>query len=313
MVVLVPLRFLNLNKLNQSKYQDMITYKISRSVLALSICLMLVTFVHTTSKAQLQQNAQWAFHIAFEDATGAKDTVWILADTANTWYSTISGLYGEVPITPDSINFQVWFYHPAENSYPYETWNRYNTFVFPIENNYPMNSNIEAANYELPIIARWDSSLFAADVLYEYGDRVNWAVFDNEYFFGYHSDDGFNLLLDDHAIMPGMPDFWWGSRNHFPLWVNIQRGPYPPLAVDKINDSEFSIYPNPTNSEILISFSKVTNADLRIYNANGMLVKTDEVVGDQKRIDLRGMAAGLYFVEIKDGDRSYVKKVVVNK
>src|SRR5690554_54405 len=281
------------------------TYKISRSGLALSILIMLLSLVYNTVKGQ--QNAQWPFYIAFEDAIGAKDTIWMVFDSSATEWGDLDPHLGEIPqIVIDSSLFRVWVYRDHE-------LNEYNTNARNIIS-YSFNQiSIYAANYELPIIARWDSSLFAAGVLYEYGDRVNWAVFDNEYFFGYHSDDGFNLLLDDHAIMPGMPDFWWGSGNHFPSWVDIQRGPYPPLSVGKINDSDFSIYPNPTNSEILISFSKVTNANLRIYNANGVLVKTGVIHGDQKRIDLKGLSSGLYFVEIKDENGSVVKKVVVNK
>src|SRR5690554_5145103 len=283
------------------------TYKTFPNILTLSLCLIFVSIIHNTTKAQLQQDAQWAFYIAFEDATGAKDTVWILADTANTWYSTVSGLYGEVPITPDSINFQVWFYHPAENSYPYGAWNRYNTLVFPIENNYPMGNSIEAANYELPIMMRWDSTLFNADVLYEYGDPVNHAWLDNDYFFllinGYQQN--FQLLLDDHVEMP---DLW----NHFPLLVSLKRGPGEYTSVGNVKTQEFSIFPNPATTHILLSFPKATNANLRIFNANGVLVKTGVVHGDQKQVDLKGFAAGLYFVEIKDENGSVVKKVVVH-
>ena len=280
------------------------TPTISHFLLALLTFTMLFVLVGNTVKSQ--QNAQWPFYIAFEDAIGAKDTIWMVFDTSATEWGDLDPHLGEIPqIVIDSSLFRVWVYRDHE-------LNEYNTNARNIIS-YSFNQiSIYAANYELPIIARWDSSLFAAGVLYEYGDRVNWAVFDNEYFFGVNNGWGheFELLLDNHAEMP---DFWWGSGNHFPLWVNIQRGPYPPLAVDKINDSEFSIYPNPTNSEILISFSKVTNANLRIYNANGVLVKTGVIHGDQKRIDLKGLSSGLYFVEIKDENGSVVKKVVVNK
>lgn len=281
------------------------THKISRAVVVILSFTMFFVLVGNNVKSQ--QNAQWPFYIAFEDATGAKDTIWMVFDTSATGWGDLNPHLGEIPrIIEDSSAFRVWIYRDNE-------LNEYNTSALNIIS-YSFNQTfIYAANYELPIMMRWDSTLFNADVLYEYGDRVNHAFFDNEYFFGYHSDDGFNLLLDDHAIMPGMPDFWWGSGNHFPLSLHIYRGPYPPpLAVDKINDFEFSIYPNPAHSEILISFSKVTNANLHIYNVDGVLVKTDEVAGDQKRIDLKGLAPGLYFVEIIAGDQSYVKKVVVN-
>ena len=51
----------------------------------------------------------------------------------------------------------------------------------------------------------------------------------------------------------------------------------------------------------------------RIYNANGMMVKSGFIFGDRKKINLDGFAAGLYFVEIKDEMGSFVKKVVVNR
>ena len=265
--------------------------------------LMLVTATYILlprqAQGQEQQNAQWPFYLAFEDATGAKDTLWLLADTASTFYFSVSGLFGEVPIPPDSVNFQVWFYHPAENSMPFDSWNKYNTTVFQIENNFPIEASIHASNYELPITVRWDSSLFHADVLYEYGDPVNRAYFDNQYFFLQSNSwtHEFELMLDNHAVMPY---FWWGSSDHFPLFILITRGPGDPLGTIQNDEAEFSIFPNPATNHILMEFPESVNADFRIYKADGMLVKSGSVVGDQTKINLDGFAAGLYFVEIQD-------------
>ncbi|NEN24674.1 T9SS type A sorting domain-containing protein [Cryomorpha ignava] len=111
-----------------------------------------------------------------------------------------------------------------------------------------------------------------------------------------------------------MPSFSWGSGNQFPLAINFKRGPLGSgVGLERIKEAEFSIFPNPATSHILMSFTNSVNANFRIYNANGMLVKSGAVIGEQQKINLDGFAAGLYFVEIQDEKGSLVKKFVVDR
>ncbi len=261
------------------------------------------------AQGQEQQDAQWSFYLAFEDATGAKDSVWFLMDTAATYPWSISGLYGEEPLEPDSVSFQVWFLHPLDM----QSGNKYDTWLGK-PNFEAYSTELFAENGIMPYIATWDSSLFTADILYEYGDPIHKATLDNEYFFMQNNSIWYNqyyLTLDDHVEMPY---FWWGSSNQFPLDINFERGPLGnDVGLEKMKESEFSIFPNPATSHILMSFTKSVNADFRIYNANGMLVKSGDVVGDEMKINLNGFASGLYFVEIQDENGTLVQKFVVDR
>ncbi|NEN24675.1 hypothetical protein G3O08_14300 [Cryomorpha ignava] len=92
----------------------------------------------------------------------------------NTIYD-IDPQLGEVPLDSNNGQFRVWRYLDEE-------LNKTNSYAANISELF-LETYIYAENYVLPITARWDSSLFRADVLYEYGDPVNRAYFDNEYFF----------------------------------------------------------------------------------------------------------------------------------
>ncbi len=262
--------------------------------------------------SQQQQNAQWSFYLAFEDATGAKDTIWCLLDTAATFPWSISGLYGEHTMQTDSTNFQVWFYHPLSLQNGNST-DRYNTFMNNISDSAAaFSTELFADNYELPIMATWDSSLFTSDVLYEYGGNpINKATLDNEYLFLSGGDEyGWDMMQTDHVELPY---FWWGSSSQFPLYINLNRGPLNAgVGINDVEKVEFSIFPNPATDYVLLTIPKAIKARMRILDVNGKLVKSDSFSGDRKQVNLGDLENGLYFIEIQDENSTIVKKLVVN-
>src|SRR5690554_6236136 len=158
----------------------MFYYINNTSHIVLALFLVTATFIllPRPMQGQEQQQAQWSFYLAFEDATGAKDSVWFLMDTSATYPWSISGLYGEELVEPDSGNFQVWFLHPLD----LQSGNRYDTWLGrPISEAFSFE--LFSENGVMPYIATWDSTLFTADFLYEYGDPIYKATLDNEYFF----------------------------------------------------------------------------------------------------------------------------------
>lgn len=56
----------------------------------------------------LNAQPQWKFHIAFEDATGARDTIFLIWDSTATW--EMDTLLGEIPMNFDTNIFQVYMY-----------------------------------------------------------------------------------------------------------------------------------------------------------------------------------------------------------
>lgn len=79
------------------------------------------------------------------------------------------------------------------------------------------------------------------------------------------------------------------------------------LSVSKVNYSNISFYPNPTEDFITLSHS---NCETKIYSALGKLVKTSL----KKYIDVSELATGVYLVKIKNKGSGNVniKRLVIN-
>jgi len=266
---------------------------------------ILVTFTLNLSFAQ--QNAQWPFYIAFEDATGAKDTLWMVYDTGTSdYYYGIEPELGEIPLDSNNTNeFRIWIHLDSEG-------NQYNTIAVNIS--FPfLETEIYAENYILPITMNWDTTLFTADVLYEYGDPVNEAYFDSQYFFIQNNgwDNYFHLTLTDHA---DLEYFWWGDSQHFPIFVLLERGPLGPWVNTKnIEFKQLSVYPNPSAGLVNLEFPTSVSGTLTIYDSKGKLVLSENVSTDRKQIDLHNAADGLYYAVYEGTGKRIVKKVVLRK
>ncbi|RQO40746.1 hypothetical protein DBR39_07355 [Chryseobacterium sp. KBW03] len=75
----------------------------------------------------------------------------------------------------------------------------------------------------------------------------------------------------------------------------------------KINAKEISLYPNPATDFIQInSVRKVKSVEM--YDASARLVKTEIT---NNTIDVRGLSAGTYFVNIKTEGRNFTEKVII--
>lgn len=82
------------------------------------------------------------------------------------------------------------------------------------------------------------------------------------------------------------------------------------LNVDDIsgNMTRFVVYPDPAMTTITLSYDKlVTNPEVMIYNALGRLV-FDEV--NSKKIDVRSLSEGIYFVTIRQEGKFYSQRFV---
>lgn len=78
-----------------------------------------------------------------------------------------------------------------------------------------------------------------------------------------------------------------------------------PLATVKI-------YPNPASKEIFIEGIKDKKVTAEIISAEGRKVLETGQVTSGKSIDISGIAAGVYFINVKSGDlKSYSQKIVI--
>jgi len=80
---------------------------------------------------------------------------------------------------------------------------------------------------------------------------------------------------------------------------------------DIADNSNINIYPNPSHGVINISLDKNLKDGLMIiYNVLGEKVYSDGFNGKQKTIALN-LSAGVYYINIKDNERQYIHKIVV--
>lgn len=79
------------------------------------------------------------------------------------------------------------------------------------------------------------------------------------------------------------------------------------------NDNfSFTIQPNPTHNEVTLSLSRVSdNTMMSIRNVLGQQIIEGRITNLQSKFDLSALGAGVYFVEIREGETTRVKNLVI--
>jgi hypothetical protein len=77
------------------------------------------------------------------------------------------------------------------------------------------------------------------------------------------------------------------------------------------NEEEVSIYPNPTGGSMNISYSGSVSS-IRVLNELGQAVQLYSNLENtfQKEISLSGNVKGIYFIEIRDAEKTLIRKIV---
>jgi hypothetical protein len=83
------------------------------------------------------------------------------------------------------------------------------------------------------------------------------------------------------------------------------------IIEDKESDNSLLVYPNPFNQQITINYElQNSQAQLKVFNSFGKLIKNVVLKNNQTVIDLSQYANGIYFIHLLDGKSAYTKKVV---
>ena len=77
-------------------------------------------------------------------------------------------------------------------------------------------------------------------------------------------------------------------------------------------ETDFYIYPNPTNGLLNLQMSQVENAQIKIYNVFGECIYQNISTSSNQLIDLSSQADGIYFINIKTNEGMINKKIIVN-
>lgn len=93
-----------------------------------------------------------------------------------------------------------------------------------------------------------------------------------------------------------------------PFFINATR-----LSGSDIDNFNFSVYPNPSNGEFMISGKNFENPEieLQVINLNGEVIIRKQMDTDKLEIPISITTAGVYIVEVKDGARVLREKIIV--
>ena len=255
--------------------------------------LLTAALLITCFTSKLYAQPQWKFHIAFEDATGAKDTIWLIYDTTAT-SNLVDSALGEGPAITDTSVFNVWFYNANFDST--KTWA--NPYIYQT-----ITTEIRGFNVVYPMIMRWDTSLFNSPIL---PTPFNFGLLQNYYF----ATVGYNVLTNDTAYCPS---FWWGPQNHFPLGFLIERD-HIFTSVTNLEEKLYFVSPTPFNDFINISV-KQSIAEIALIDIQGKAL-LKQVITDkstQYKLLTPDIPAGIYFIKITNNlNQIHYEKVIKN-
>jgi hypothetical protein len=255
---------------------------------------------------------QWKFHIAFEDATGAKDTIWCIWDTAATDGSltSVDTAFGEAGVTFDYSVFNVWIY----NNVPFPFTDSTKTSAIPFNGTFSLE--IRAFNYQYPLTISWDSSLFHAPGLPLPVGYVNRAWMGNNYFFIVNNDppaQAFNMLWDNSVIAPW---FFWGTQSQFPLGVLIMRDPTIGINENNTLKKRLTLFPNPCKEYLNIITDLIFETYYLLGN-DGKVIKKEALISDQNgcyNIPVTQIESGFYHLILTNTkNQSYHEKIIISR
>ena len=245
------------------------------------VIINLITYAATSQP-------QWKFHVAFEDATGARDTLWLIWDsTAHSSLPVDTGL-GEGRVILNNNNFNVFTLNFDGDTTK--------TAALPFAAG--CAAGVLAMNYQYPISLSWDSALF--NVVFPWPhSSIDDARIQNDYFFSINNDpplQAFNMLLANQATAPS---FNWGSQSQFPMYFNIARHDTSYTMVSDLQMEKLKLYPNPAKDFVTV-YSNDKIETIAVFSGDGKteFTKSGFELNANPTLPIHDLSPGFYIIRI---------------
>ena len=237
---------------------------------------------------------QWRFHLAFEDGTGARDTIWFVYDTTATVGSSfnpqVDEHLGEGGMEMDLNAFNVWLGNWDGDStktlaYPYS--------YFP-QHGYQL---VNAFNFVLPLTIRWERALLNATYL-PTPDSINFAVLNGEYFYWYGNEpfeQVFSLMHADSVVV-GLEALW---NPLFPTTLLIGHMQGDPLGVEELLHDQVQWG---VDGHVLRISGELLLEDLLVHDGLGRLIYSARPGSNMAEIRITNWPAGLYIFRVRSSN-----------
>ncbi len=149
------------------------------------------------------------------------------------------------------------------------------------------------------------------------------------YYIGVHEEDSILTLATTSGIItpntvwvtwnsiPGPPAVnGWATADAFGFMITYAvRANFGPV-VNSISDnsvSGFGMYPNPATDLVTLTFATTAERNITVFNAAGQAVSTSISTGSQTTVDFSTFAAGVYMIQVGEGDSASVQKITITR
>jgi hypothetical protein len=165
--------------------------------------------------------------------------------------------------------------------------------------------------YDPLFLLKYDTNgnLLCASALAAQGDFYSVAadLFGNAYAVGTFVINPF-IVGSDSLTLVGWGDAFVAKYN----CGNVE-------TVNEFNNEEpISIFPNPSNGIFILKWDmgqwasdKGKNCEIEIYNSLGEIIYGSKINSSSSTIDLSNEASGIYFVNVKAGEKSFTQKIII--
>ncbi|SIQ17555.1 T9SS type A sorting domain-containing protein [Chryseobacterium indoltheticum] len=84
------------------------------------------------------------------------------------------------------------------------------------------------------------------------------------------------------------------------------------MGVQDATFSQIRVYPNPASERIFVEGLKDKNSVAEIFSTEGRKVLDETKFDFENSINITGIPAGVYYINIKSGDlKSYSQKIII--
>ncbi len=87
-------------------------------------------------------------------------------------------------------------------------------------------------------------------------------------------------------------------------------GSTPTVKISDVNETQISVYPNPSNGIFNVKTSSNDVSNIYIYDMSGKIIYSNILNTDVNTIDISNQANGLYLIKVQTNDEIIIKKVI---